>query len=128
MPKNSPKNPKHVVFELVDEHKGPAPITEGAVGSIHPSGKSILVNLYYEHRTLPSSHKYPVDEAGVVHMDQGEEEVKTFMTRVIHSQTIMTPEVALIIAEWLTDNAHQARRIAKKQDESSAENESPDIA
>ena len=78
----------------------------GVIGSMTPHGL-LLAHLFFE------KHQLPQEQTGIVHPD-GRLELPTVPTpvptleREIQVALVMTPEVALSVAQWLKDTAEAA--------------------
>jgi hypothetical protein len=86
--------------------------TTGAYGAVHPTGDHVIVHLYYESITTPTRIIHPVDEKGSVDLTESEQLRESSITRVIHSSSIMTPDMAETIGRWLIQQAEAARRVS----------------
>ena len=122
----NPEQPKELKIKV--EWVGDSIVrpTSGATGSANPDGSTISLHLFYEQVTLAQSVHHPVSAEGLVNTKVSREDPKdSHITRSIHSSTIMTPEAARRIGEWLIQKSEEAGqtkvRIQKKEEETNHE-------
>jgi hypothetical protein len=78
----------------------------GVIGGMTPHGL-LLANVFFE------KHRLPREQTGIVHPD-GRLEItagppsEPVIEREIVAGLVMTPEVALSVAQWISDTAHAA--------------------
>jgi hypothetical protein len=83
--------------------------TGGVYGGPTPNGEGIAIHFYTEYGTIPNSTTLDVID-GKITDPIGENISRGDVTREIQATTFVSPELAIIIASWLNDNANKILR------------------
>jgi len=106
---SDPKREVTVNFECPST---PTYAVGGAWGGPSPDGSTIVAHLYVEHATLPNYLKYSAEDMpdGGSRVDLSSEErvSRGDLTREVQASIVLTPEVAISLAQWLVDKAQIA--------------------
>ena len=83
------------------------PVT-GVWGGPTPDNLMVVAHMFVEHHTLPNHETVDVRDDGLVNMGAPKSTKRGDFTREVQGTLVMSPEFALILANWLTQKANIA--------------------
>ena len=92
------------------------PVT-GAQGGPAPDGLSVVVHLYADFPSLPTTQRHKVGVGGVIDLSRGESQKSSDLTRQILATVVLPPESAVTIGKWLAEKGEQAKAIREQTKE-----------
>ena len=102
---------RELKIRVITPKPQPIPI-RGGFGGV-TQDKLVLLQLYSEYPTLPSTMTHPVGDDGVVDLTQFEADNETHLTRVIEIIATMSPRAAREVGAWLIQRADEAEGTPK---------------
>src|SRR5271169_2432443 len=120
----SEEMPTSVPFHYIKSNLFRVIHTDGAVGSIAPSGL-IFVGLYSERSAIPQIMVHDVTETGQVGPERTSERVgKTGIVREVEVGATLSVETAITLVAWLQEKIDFIQKIKKHAEQEKAKNES----
>jgi len=89
--------------------------TSGAYGGPAPDHSGVVVHFYLEYPTVPHSSNLPLKDK-VVDFGHEEKISRGDITREIQATTYLSPELAIVIGNWLIKNGEEAKERRTKNE------------
>ena len=120
----SEEMPTSVPFHYIKSNLFRVIHTDGAVGSVAPSGL-IFVGFYSERSAIPQMMVHDVTESGQVGPERLSERVgKSGIVREVEVGATMSVETAITFVAWLQEKIDLLQKIRKTAEQEKAKNES----
>jgi len=79
--------------------------TTGIYGGPNPDNLGITIHFITEYSSIPHSSTIEIEEGKQIDLNSGENIFRGDYTREVQATTVVTPEIAIIMAKWLEDAA-----------------------
>lgn len=97
----TPKNLSFIYENIKEAISFPC---NGAYGGSAPDGSGVVVHFFLEYTSIPHSTLVPIQENNTIDQTKGQNVSRGDITREIQARTILTPETAIVIGDWLKKN------------------------
>ena len=85
----------------------------GAYGGVSPNLSGVVAHLYNEYNSIPHSEDMQVNDDGSVDSQSGKKITRGDIVREIQTTLVMTPEMSIVIGQWLMQKGQEAIELRK---------------